>query len=87
MPYDYSGHQGMLEKVDQMLQNRAVFNDTDIEELHKIKKEILDSIQKDLMDDRRKKLNKILNIPEPPMSEEKRKKLDRVKEILNSRKA
>jgi len=83
---DYS-YPALLKDVEDLLDHPEHFSLGQYEEVIKLKKDILNDIQKDLLDSRRKKINKLMNIPEQPriISAEKRAKIDKVKLILKER--
>ena len=74
--------QDLLSQIEIILQNKSTVSEEDYKEALQIKKDILDDIQKELIKSRRKKINKLMNIPEPPMSKEKKEKLENIKHRL-----
>jgi hypothetical protein len=64
----------ILKEIDELLKHKNQLSEAEYEETLKMREDSLNIIQKELLEERRKKINKIMNIPEPPKSEERLKK-------------
>ncbi len=80
---DKSEYNCILQDIEEILQNSSKYKEEDIKSIQLMKDDIINDIQKELMESRRKKINKVRNIPEPivPMTEERQRKRDKINQL------
>jgi chemotaxis protein histidine kinase CheA len=80
-------NKSLIKELDTLLQHKDLMPEDTYQEALRMKKDILNDIQTELMRSRRKKINKLMNIPEVvrPVSEETRRKIDYINKIRKER--
>lgn len=83
-----SSDKDMLLDIEKILQNPSIYSESDLKDVQLMKDDIINDIQKELLESRRKKINKIMNIPELPHSipAEIREKIEKAKKELRENK-
>jgi len=74
--------QDILKEIDELLKHKYQLSEAEYEETLKMREDSLNIIQKEFLEERRKKISKLMNLPEPPKSEERLKKEEMFKAKL-----